>query len=183
MNPFVNPKKRSISLLPGCKNLADVLGRPQLAAKSPIRRFITLVLMQAEQDCATELVIGVEPEGGEGTAIKYKVEGCWYDMSPFPSDIRARVVSELERMAGLRRGQFPQDGVYRCPLQRQGSCGEFALGAPLQSVCSPKWMCDVRLTSPNHWLQATPGFALLLFLARRPGVPEPKRSPGKRHMP
>ena len=111
MNPFVNPKKRSISLLPGCKNLADVLGRPQLAAKSPIRRFITLVLMQAEQDCATELVIGVEPEGGEGTAIKYKVEGCWYDMSPFPSGIRARVVSELGRMAGWRKDQYPQDGV------------------------------------------------------------------------
>ena len=27
---------------------------------------------------------------------------------------------------------------------------------------------------PNHWLQATPGFALLLILARRPDVPEPK---------
>ena len=116
MNPFVNPKKRSISLPAGCKNLADVLGRPQLAAKSPIRRFINLVLMQAEQDCATELVIGVAPEGGEGTPIRYKVEGCWYDMSPFPSDIRARVVSELGRMAGLRKGRFPQDGVLSVPL-------------------------------------------------------------------
>src|SRR6185436_13747408 len=106
---------RSISLPPGCKNLADVLGHPQLAAKSPIRRFINLVLMQAEQDCATELVIGVSLEGGEGTPIKYKVNGCWYDMSPFPSDIRARVVSELGRMAGLRKGQFPQDGVLSVP--------------------------------------------------------------------
>ena len=118
MNPFVNPKKRSISLPAACKNLADVLGRSQLAAKSPIRRFINLVLMQAEQDCATELVIGVAPEGAEGTPIKYKVNGCWYDMSPFPSDIRARVVSEFGRMAGLRKGHFPQDGVLSVPLSQ-----------------------------------------------------------------
>ena len=116
MNPFVNPRKRGITLPTGCKNLADVLGRPQLAAKSPIRRFITLVLMQADQDRATELVIGVAQEGGEGTPIRYKVEGCWYDISPFPSGIRARVVSELARMAGLRKGQFPHDGVLSVPL-------------------------------------------------------------------
>ena len=116
MNPFVNPKKRGISLPAGYKDLADVLGRPQLAAKNPIRRFITLVLMQAEADRATELVVGIVPEGGEGTPIKYKVEGSWYDVSPFPSDIRARVVSELGRMAGLRKGQFPQEGVLSVPL-------------------------------------------------------------------
>ena len=93
-----------------------MLGRPQLAAKNPIRRFITLVLMQAQEDRATELVVGVAPEDGEGTPIKYKVEGSWYDMSPFPSDIRARVVGELGRMAGLRKRQFPQDGVLSVPL-------------------------------------------------------------------
>lgn len=116
MNPFVNPNKRSISLPAGCKDLADVLGRPQLAAKNPIRRFITLVLMQADQDCATELIIGAPPSDGEGTPIRYRVEGCWYDMSPFPSHIRARVVSELGRMAGLRKGRFPQDGVVSVPF-------------------------------------------------------------------
>jgi hypothetical protein len=29
--------------------------------------------------------------------------------------------------------------------------------------------------SPNNWLQATPGYALLFALAQRSGVPEPKR--------
>ncbi len=117
MNPFVNPKKRSISLPAGCKGLADVLGRPDLAAKNPIRRFINLVLMQADQDCATELIIGAAPGGGEGTPIRYKVEGCWYDVSPFPSDIRARVVAELRKMAGLQRARFPLDGVLSVPLE------------------------------------------------------------------
>jgi len=116
MNPFVNPKKRSISLPNGCKDLADVLERSQRTTRNPIRRFITLVLMQAEQDCATVLVIGVAPEGGGDTPVKYKSRGFWYDMSPFPSHIRTRVESELGRMARLRKRQFPQDGVLSTPL-------------------------------------------------------------------
>jgi len=58
MNPFVNPNKRSISLPTACMDLADVLGRSQLASKNPIKRFIISVLMQAQQECATELIIG-----------------------------------------------------------------------------------------------------------------------------
>ena len=30
-------------------------------------------------------------------------------------------------------------------------------------------------TTFNHWLQPTPGCALLFILAQWPGVPEPKR--------
>ena len=72
--------------------------------------------MQAEQDCATDLVIGVPPEGGQGAPIKYKVAGCWYDLGPFPSKMRARLVSELGKMAALRKGHFPQEGVFSVPL-------------------------------------------------------------------
>ena len=86
--------------------------------------------MQAEQDCATELVIGVAPEGSEGTPIKYKVKGCWYDMSPFPSDIRARVVNELGRMAGLRKGQFPQDGILSVPLAQKRIAWRVCIASP-----------------------------------------------------
>jgi type II secretory ATPase GspE/PulE/Tfp pilus assembly ATPase PilB-like protein len=111
MNPFVNPKKRSFLLPDGCKDLANVLAHPKPPGKSPIRRFITLVLMLAQQDCATELIIGVAPADGEGTPIRYKVEGKWYDLSPFPSHIRQRVVNELGKMAGLAKDKFPQDGV------------------------------------------------------------------------
>ena len=116
MNPFVNPEKRSISLPAGCKDLADVLGRSQRSSRNPIRRFITLILMQAEADLATEVVIGVVSEERKVTPVRYKVEGAWYDLSPFPSHIRDRVVSELGKMAGLRRGQFPQDGVLSLSL-------------------------------------------------------------------
>src|SRR5579872_1390700 len=99
MNSFVNPKKRGYLLPAGCKNLADVLQRPKRQGSDPIRSFVVLVLMDAQQEQASELVIGITPEHGWDTPIKYKVGDAWHESS-FPSDIRSRVVAELGRMAG-----------------------------------------------------------------------------------
>ena len=116
MNPFTNPKKRSISLPRGCKELVDVLKRRQRERGDKksvdliaIKRFIWLVLFQMQQDHATEMVIG--PAGGEATPIRYKVDGAWHDMAPLPSDIRSLVVTELEQMAGMAAGPFPKEGI------------------------------------------------------------------------
>jgi len=65
---------------------------------------------QAQQDQATELVIGAAPASGD-TPIKYKVEETWYDLSPFPSHIRPDVISELVRMAKFHASQIPGEGV------------------------------------------------------------------------
>src|SRR5260370_24712638 len=51
----------------------------------PIKRFTLLVLCQAQQDRATELVVA--PTDSERAAIRYKVDGTWYDMAPPPSHI------------------------------------------------------------------------------------------------
>jgi hypothetical protein len=110
MNHFVNPKKRGVSLPSGCKDLIDVLQRREKGHVSAVRRFIHLVLFQAQQDHATELVLGATSASGD-TPIRYKVEGAWYDMSPFPSHIRPDVIAELARMARLPVGQFPNEGV------------------------------------------------------------------------
>ena len=110
MNPFVNLKKRSISLPSGCKDLIDVLQTSERPDESAIRRFIHLILLQAQQDQAMELVIGAAP-ATQDTPIRYSVEGTWYQMSPFPSHIRPAVVLELARMAKLPPGQFPSEGV------------------------------------------------------------------------
>ena len=109
MNPFVNPKKRGISLPSGCKDLLDVLQRRESARGSAIRRFIHLVLFQAQQDRATDVVIGIASP--RGAPITYKVEGTWYEMSPFPGHIRPKVVSELARMAKFHAGQIAGEGV------------------------------------------------------------------------
>ena len=110
MNPFVNPKKRSVSLPSGCKDLIDVLQRRESGHDSAVRRFIHLVLFQAQQDQATELVIGAAPTSGD-TPIRYKVGNAWYDVSPFPSHIRPDVISELVRMARFHTGRIPNEGV------------------------------------------------------------------------
>ncbi len=109
MNPFVNPKQRGVTLPKGCKDLVDVLNHSESKHDEAIRRFIRLILLQAQQDGATELIIGIRSPGG--VPIRYKVEGTWYEMSPFPSDIRADVVSELVRMAAFHAGQIPGEGV------------------------------------------------------------------------
>jgi hypothetical protein len=33
----------------------------------------------------------------------------------------------------------------------------------------------MAISRSNHWVQATPGFAFLCFLSRRPGAPDPGR--------
>jgi hypothetical protein len=111
MNPFVNPRKRSISLPSGCKDLADVLRRTDDGSSDPIKTFICLVLMQAAEHRATELVIGVAPAQGVDSAARERVDGTWFHVSAFPSDFRARLVAELGRMACLPEGQFPSEGT------------------------------------------------------------------------
>jgi hypothetical protein len=113
MNPFVNPKKRSILLPHGCKDLADVLQRPKRRGFDPIRSFILLVLMEAHQ--ATELIIGSAPDHGD-PLIKYKVGNIWRE-SAFPADIRSSVIAELQRMAGLPASQFPSEGGFSVRLE------------------------------------------------------------------
>ena len=110
MNPFVNPKNRGVSLQSGCKDLIDVLRRRESGHDSAVRQFIRLVLFQAQQDHATELVIGATPASGD-TPIRYKVEDTWYDLSPFPSHVRPDVISELVRMAKFHAGHIPGEGV------------------------------------------------------------------------
>lgn len=67
--------------------------------EEPIKRFVRLMLIQAQQDRATEFVIAPAP--GEVTPIKYKVDDKWYDMAPPPEEILVRAVAELERLANL----------------------------------------------------------------------------------
>jgi hypothetical protein len=112
MNPFVNPKKRGFTLPKDCKDLADVLNGPknkQDERGQAVRRFIALLLLQAQQDGFTEIVIG--PARESGTTLKHKAGGAWCEMSAFPSEIRAEVVAEIGRMARLPPGQFPKAGV------------------------------------------------------------------------
>jgi hypothetical protein len=114
MNPFVDPKKRSVSLPRGCKDLADVLERPKHNKFNPVRQFLTLLLMEARQ--ASQLVIGPEPEIGALPTIKYKVGDTWHEF-PYASEARPSLIAELQHMAGLPTSQFPSEGALSLRLE------------------------------------------------------------------
>ncbi|MBI3881264.1 MAG: hypothetical protein HY301_14515 [Verrucomicrobia bacterium] len=85
---------------------------PNIQEDDPIRKFILLVLWQVQEDRATELVIGVTSAPESGAPITYKVDGVWYEMTPFPLNLRPKIVAELERMAKLSTDEkYPKDGV------------------------------------------------------------------------
>jgi hypothetical protein len=110
MNPFVNPKKRGVTLPKGCKDLVDVLKHSEPNQSGAIHRFICSLLAQAQQEQATEIVIGVASTK-TGTPVRYKIQDTWYDLTPFPSHIRPDVMLELARLARFPRGQILGEGV------------------------------------------------------------------------
>ena len=75
----------------------------------PTKRFTLLVLFQAWQDNATELVVGSSP--GVGAHIRYRVAGNLYEMSSPPAHIVPDVIAELGWLAGLPDGAFPKEGT------------------------------------------------------------------------
>jgi hypothetical protein len=79
-----------------------------------VRRFTVLVLLQAQADRASELVIDCSPE--ITPRIKYKVHKTWYDLSPPPPHIIPQVLNELASLAGLQGEAFPAEGKIDIPL-------------------------------------------------------------------
>lgn len=83
-------------------------------SKEPIRRFTLLVLLQAQQDRASELV--VDASAGQGSGIRYRVDGTLYEISPPPPHLIPQVVAELGRLANLPEGPFPKEGRIELPF-------------------------------------------------------------------
>ncbi len=80
----------------------------------PIKRFTLLVLFQAQEDGATELVIA--PSAATRPPIRSKVSGKWYDLSPPPSHILPGVIAELQRLAAFPDGAYPKEGTIDVPF-------------------------------------------------------------------
>ena len=72
---------------------------PDIPESDPVRKFILLVLWQAQTDNATELIIGKLES--TGVHVRYKVDDRWYTLCPFPAKIRPDVVRQLQAMAGM----------------------------------------------------------------------------------
>ena len=72
-----------------------------------INRFVLLILLQAKNDHASEVVIDASVDSK--AAIKYEVDGTWYEIAQPPSSILPSVSAELRRLAGIT--QEKREGV------------------------------------------------------------------------
>src|SRR3954463_1629358 len=119
MNPFVNPKKRSILLPGGCKDLSEVLRLPARETAAPVQVFIREMLLQAEGVQASEILIAPSLiHEGESTTTQ-RIEGTLYHVSTTPADFRSSIIAELLRMAGLREAHFPVQGIATLKMKRR----------------------------------------------------------------
>ena len=120
----------------------------------PIRRFTLLVLFQAQQDHATELVIA--PPSGTRSPIRYKLGDAWHDMSPPPADILPGVMAELGRLAAFTKRPFPKEGLIDVPFSGVRLRWIIRIRAPRPSVFLLPWSSDmassrIRPNLPLHW--------------------------------
>jgi hypothetical protein len=74
-----------------------------------IKRCTLLVLFQAQQDHAVELVIG--RASGSGAPVRYKVEGAWHDWTSPGPDLVPGIIAELGRLAAFTKRPFPKEGL------------------------------------------------------------------------
>ena len=119
MNPFVNPKKRSILLPNGCKDLADVLRLQSSDTGDHVCIFIRVMMLQAEGVRATEILIDAPMiHDGEST-ITQRIDDTFCHVSTIPAGIRSKILAELLRMAGLPADQFPARGVATLRLKHR----------------------------------------------------------------
>jgi len=107
---------------------------PAIPESDPIRKYILLVLWQAQTDKAAELTIGKAE--AIGVAVRYKVDGVWHTLTPFPAKLRPDVLRHLKAMAGI-----VGEGL-------QGTLNETAGNLRL------KW--TVRITTPDEEILLAP---------------------------
>ena len=81
----------------------------ELAASSPIVRFVDVVLYQAVKDQASD--IHFEPFADE-FRIRYRLDGALYEMAPPPKHLALPVISRLKVLSNLNIAErrHPQDG-------------------------------------------------------------------------
>lgn len=88
---------------------ADQINLEEAASKTPIIRFVNLILYQAIQDRASD--IHFEPFENE-FKIRYRVDGALYELAPPPKHMALPVTTRIKVLSGLNIAErrLPQDG-------------------------------------------------------------------------
>lgn len=74
-----------------------------------IKRTTKLILFQAQQDHATELVVRSCP--GTGAAVRSKVAGNWHDWKGPGPQLAAAIIEEIGRLAAFTKRPCPKEGL------------------------------------------------------------------------
>jgi hypothetical protein len=119
MNPFVNPKKRSILLPNSCKDLADVLRLTARETGDPVQIFIREMLLQAAGVQASEILIDAPTIHDGECTITQRIDGTFYHVSTVPAGFRSSILAHLLRLAGLPDATFPVHRVATLQLKHR----------------------------------------------------------------
>ena len=82
-------------------------------SKDAIKRTTKVILFQAQQDQATELVIRSSP--GTGAAIRYKVAEKWHDWKSPPAELAPAIIGEIGKLADFTKRPCPKEGLIDVP--------------------------------------------------------------------
>lgn len=74
-----------------------------------IKRYALMVLFQAQQDHATELLVRRSDESG--APIRYQLGGTWHDWKSPGTALAPAILDEISTLAGFGTRPFPREGL------------------------------------------------------------------------
>ena len=74
-----------------------------------ISRTTKLILFQAQQDHATELVVRSSP--GSGAAVRYKLADAWHDWTSPPPELAPAIIDAIGKLATFTKRPCPKEGL------------------------------------------------------------------------
>jgi hypothetical protein len=151
MNPFINPKKRSILLPSGCKDLADVLRLPARSTGDPVQIFIREMLLQAEGVQASEILMDAPMSHDGECTITQRIDGTFYHVSTVPAAFRPSILAHLLRLAGLPEATFPVNGVATLQLKHRELKWNLQIDSADAECTSPRDMNNRQNTASRTW--------------------------------
>lgn len=80
-----------------------------MSEDDPVTRYVLQVLYQAQQDQASQVVIG--PFRSGEPLVRYNVGGAWHDWSPPDTRLASKLIGEVERLAAFAETPFPKEGT------------------------------------------------------------------------
>lgn len=82
-------------------------------SEDAIKRTTKVILFQAQQDHATELVVRSSP--GTGAAVRYKVAEKWHDWKSPPPELALAIIAEIGKLADFTKRPCPKEGLIDVP--------------------------------------------------------------------